>query len=158
MNRSKICNKYVTLGGFVLSVLICALIFGVLLMVPLAVTFDQTNMPVSAVTIFPVHTFTPTSTLDTATAEAAFTPTPLLIEGLLSGSYVKIVGTGGAGLRIRSEPGLSSAINFYGMDDEVFLISDGPIHMDDYNWWFITAPYDEHRSGWAASQFLIPIQ
>ena len=70
------------------------------------------------------------------------------------GGYVQVVGTAGAGLRMRSEPGLSGSINFTAMDAEVFLVIDGPIEADGYTWWKLEAPYDQTRTGWSAGDFL----
>jgi hypothetical protein len=33
-------------------------------------------------------------------------------------------------------------------------VKDGPQIADDFTWWYIEAPYDPERSGWAASKFL----
>ena len=83
--------------------------------------------------------------------------TPTLLDGIRIGEYVQITGTNGSGLRIRNNPGLSAQVNFYAMDNEVFLIQDGPIEQDEYTWWYLTAPYDINRSGWAAADFLVVI-
>ena len=32
----------------------------------------------------------------------------------------------------------------------MFLVEDGPQEVDGYIWWFLQAPYDETRNGWAA--------
>ncbi len=74
------------------------------------------------------------------------------------GVYVQITGTNGDGLRIRSAPGVSSTPLFLGMDSEVFLVKDGPREADGYTWWFLTAPYDTNRSGWAAASYLSLVQ
>ncbi len=97
----------------------------------------------------------PTSTL--APTRALFTPTPTRppsIEGIYVTGYVQITGTEGAGLRLRSGPGTSNPPRLLGMEDEVFQVKDGPQIADDFTWWYIEAPYDPERSGWAASKFL----
>ena len=43
---------------------------------------------------------------------------------------------------------------FLGYDSEVFLVKDGPQTVDGYVWWYLVAPYDDTRTGWAASDFL----
>lgn len=91
------------------------------------------------------------------------TPTPTSIfflpEGVIGvGIYVQVTDTGGAGLRMREEPGLSSSINFSAMDSEVFLVIDGPVSADGYTWWHLEAPYDQNRNGWSAADFLTPIK
>ncbi|MGC8855692.1 MAG: SH3 domain-containing protein, partial [Anaerolineae bacterium] len=70
------------------------------------------------------------------------------------GSFVQISGTEGEGLRLRSAPGLSSDQLFLGYDSEVFEVRDGPRQADGYIWWYLVAPYDETRAGWAAADYL----
>ena len=82
-----------------------------------------------------------------------FAPTPAP-TGIALGNYVQITGTEGQGLRIRSEPGLNGESVFLGFDSEVFIIQDGPRESDGFIWWYLVAPYDETRVGWAASDFL----
>jgi hypothetical protein len=72
--------------------------------------------------------------------------------------YVQITGTGGDGLRLRTEAGLGSEVRFLGLEDEVFLIQDGPQNADGYVWWYLVAPFDETRRGWAVSNFLQVVQ
>ena len=91
------------------------------------------------------------------------TPTPTSIfflpEGVIGvGIYVQVTGTGGAGLRMRGEPGLDGPINFSAMDSEVFLVIEGPVDADGYTWWHLEAPYDRNRNGWSAAEFLSPIK
>ena len=43
--------------------------------------------------------------------------------------------------------------NFLAYDSEVFVIQDGPREVDGYVWWYLVAPYDETRVGWAAADF-----
>ena len=67
---------------------------------------------------------------------------------------MQIQGTEGAGLRIRSAPGLNSDTVFRGEEQETFKVADGPQQADGYTWWKVVAPYDETRTGWAAADFL----
>jgi hypothetical protein len=88
---------------------------------------------VPEVTMIPAPSLTPKVLDPTRTP----TPTPTSIfflpEGVIGvGIYVQVTGTGGAGLRMRGEPGLNSTINFSAMDSEVFLVIDGPISADGY--------------------------
>jgi hypothetical protein len=99
---------------------------------------------------------TPAPTL-TATPTSPVPPSPP--EGSLGvGAFVQISGTGGDGLRIRSEAGLQGTIQGLGMEAEVFEITDGPREADGYTWWYLTAPYEEARTGWAVANYLQPIQ
>jgi hypothetical protein len=79
------------------------------------------------------------------------TPDPNTIS---VGGYVQISGTEGEGLRIRSAPGLTGETVFFGGESEVFIVRDGSQVADGYIWWYLVAPYDETRAGWAAADFL----
>ena len=70
------------------------------------------------------------------------------------GTYVKIFGTGGDGLRLRDEPGLGGNVRMLGEETEVFLVDSGPQNIDEYIWWHLTGYYDETRGGWAVADYL----
>lgn len=97
--------------------------------------------------------FVPTATLDPLLFGSA-TPPPGQIG--ING-YVQITGTEGEGLRIRSAPGLNSDTVFRGDEAEVFQVRQGPEQADGYTWWYVVAPYDETRAGWAAADFLAEV-
>ncbi len=104
-------------------------------------------------TIIPPSTSTPTAESTTTPAGTATVP-----PGQIGvGGYVQITGTQGAGLRIRSAPGQSSDTVFLGEESETFQVKDGPQQADGYTWWYIVAPYDTQRAGWAAADFLAPV-
>jgi hypothetical protein len=107
----------------------------------------------AVLTVIPAPTSTPliqpTATTDPNAPTATPEPGKMVV-----GAYVQISGTNGEGLRIRSGPGLNSNQLFLGFDSEVFLVKDGPSEADGYTWYYLVAPYDEKRAGWAASQFL----
>ncbi len=113
--------------------------------------------PTAIITLIPA----PTST---QTLPANLFPTPtttaqsVVIGGIGKGLYVQISGTGGDGLRLRSSASTSSEVRFIGYESEVFLVTDGPQNADGYVWWYLTAPYDETRSGWAAANYLAPLE
>lgn len=92
-------------------------------------------------------TITPTPTVDSSQT----------VNGIAARNYVKIQGTSGVGLRIRSAPGLTSETNFIANESEVFIVIGGPRNADDLVWWQLTTPYDENRQGWAAADYLVPI-
>ena len=105
-------------------------------------------------TVIPAPTATPNVT-------ATFTPDPLIVgtptlapNEIGLGGYVQIVGTDGEGLRLRTDPSLNGTPAFLGYDEEVFEVREGPQEADGYMWWYLVAPYDETRAGWAASDFL----
>ncbi|RIK31326.1 MAG: hypothetical protein DCC56_03835 [Anaerolineae bacterium] len=150
MTLKQLFNKWVILGALAfagLLLLITALSIGFTPPLrPADVGFAPANL-----TVIPASTATssapPTATID------PFAPTPVL-TGIAIGNYVQITGTDGEGLRIRSEPGLAGNPDFLGFDSEVFIVRDGPVALDGYVWWYLVAPYDETRAGWAAADFL----
>jgi hypothetical protein len=99
----------------------------------------------------PTHTpaFVPTSTLDPFIATQTLQANTIGIGG-----YVQISGTEGDGLRIRSSVGLNGDTVFRGEESEVFVVRDGPQEADGYAWWYLVAPYDETRAGWAVADYL----
>jgi hypothetical protein len=105
-------------------------------------------------TVIPAPTSTPMTT-PTTTPDPLIYGTPTLGPDEIGiGGYVQIAGTDGEGLRLRSNPGLDGTPVFLGYDEEVFEVRDGPQALDGYVWWYLVAPYDETRAGWAASDFL----
>ncbi len=103
-------------------------------------------------TMIPAPTHTPNVTA-VPTNDPSITPT-LAANTIGISSYVQINGTGNDGLRIRSAPGLNTETVFRGEEAEVFVVKDGPQSADGYTWWYLVAPYDETRAGWAAADFL----
>lgn len=142
-------NIWVILAGLIVAGGLIALLALLVYLVPMPAA-EVSGSP-SLLTVIPG----PTSTL--VPTRVVFTPTPTRppsIEGIYISGYVQISGTDGAGLRLRSGPGTSNPPRLLGMEDEVFQVKDGPQIADDFTWWFIEAPYDPDRSGWAASKFL----
>lgn len=79
-------------------------------------------------------------------------PTP---EGSISlGQLVEVFGTGGDGLRLRTQPNLDGGITFLIVENEVLKVEDGPIEGDGYLWWYLVNPYDSSTQGWAAANYL----
>lgn len=157
-NRSPIwlfLNPWVILG----SIFIALVLFGVTALA-IWVTKPGKAAPIPAtpiITIIPAPTATLPAATNVPTPEASPTqatmPTPL--PGVISvGSLVKIVGTGGDGLRVRSEAGLNGKIVFVAIDNEIFKIKDGPRDIDGYTWWYLVALYDDKYQGWAVSNYL----
>ena len=150
MNARQLFNKWVIIG---------ALLFAGFLLLITFISIGWTKSPQSSgvgfapadVTVIPASTSTssapPTPTID------PFAPTAVP-TGIAPGNYVQITGTNGEGLRIRSDPGLTGESVFLGYDSEVFIVQNGPREADGYVWWYLVAPYDETRAGWAAANFL----
>ena len=150
MNARQLFNRWVILGAILFAgflTLITAMSIGL-------TTPHQSptiGFAPADLTMIPAPTY-PSSAPATPTIDPfAPSPTP---TGLALGNYAQITGTNGEGLRIRSKPGLDGESVFLGYDSEVFLVKDGPQTVDGYVWWYLVAPYDETRAGWAASDFL----
>ena len=150
MNVRDLINKWVVLGAFALAGLL-TLITAIGIGLTSSPQASDVGFAPADVTVIPAPTGTsgapPTPTIDpfaTATSPA----------GVAIGNYVQITGTEGQGLRIRAEPGLGGAFQFLAYDAEVFVVQDGPREVDGYVWWYLVAPYDETRVGWAAADFL----
>lgn len=142
-------NRWVVLGAVGLAISLC-IFWGVVF--SLLRPEDSGGGPqpaevalIPAPTITPSPVFTPTETID---------PNQAIRDGIFIGAVVQIDGTDGAGLRLRSTPGINSEVRFIGMDAEVFEVRDGPQDVDEIVWWYLVSPYDEARSGWAASGYL----
>ena len=150
MNARQLFNRWVILG---------AILFAGLLTLITAMSIGLTAPPRSSpigfapadLTMIPAPTSTSNAPATPTIDPFAPSPTP---TGLALGNYAQITGTNGEGLRIRSAPGLDGEFVFLGYDSEVFLVKDGPKTVDGYVWWYLVAPYDETRAGWAASDFL----
>ncbi len=97
----------------------------------------------------------PTPNQAEATPQVPPSPPP---GNLAVGAYVQIAGTGGDGLRVRAEPGLQGQVLFLALEAEVFLVTDGPRDADGYTWWYLEAPAEKTRQGWAASNYLAVVQ
>lgn len=150
MNVRELINKWVIFGALGLT---CVL----LLITAITIGLTSARQPSDVgfvpadVTVIAAPTGTsgapPTPTIDPFA-------TPTSPAGVAIGNYVQITGTEGQGLRIRAEPGLGGEFQFLAYDSEVFVVQDGPREVDGYVWWYLVAPYDETRVGWAAADFL----
>ena len=101
-------------------------------------------------TVIPIPTFTPTALPIVPDS----TPTVQPQNVIQIGSYVKITGTEGDGLRMREDPSLAGKIVYLGIEDEIFLVKEGPQDQDGYLWWYLEAPLNAAKNGWAVSNYL----
>ncbi len=137
---------------------------GLFLLVILLVNWSRPTRPpvevvTAALTLIPAPTYTPTQ----VKAEEEPTPTSAFPEGSSNGifsvgAYVKVSGTGGAGLRLRTQPGLEAEPEFLGVEDEIFKIEAGPEEVDGYVWWYLVAPFEASTNGWAVANYLEIVQ
>lgn len=142
-------NFWVIVGGVIIAAGLTAVFGLVLLLLPAPTAAAPGASLQMTVIAAPSITPSPTQVLETLTPTA-----PPSVGGLSIGDYVQIAGTEGAGLRVREGPGTTGASRFVAMDSEVFRIKDGPKEADGFTWWYLEAPYDPSRSGWAASKYL----
>jgi hypothetical protein len=150
MNVRQFFNKWVVAGALALTSLLTLIT---------AIGIGLTSSPqTSGVGFVPANlTVIPAPT---GTSGAPPTPTtdpfasPTAPAGIAVGNYVQITGTEGQGLRVRAAPGLDGAFQFLAYDSEVFIVQEGPREIDGYTWWYLVAPYDQTRAGWAAADFL----
>jgi hypothetical protein len=112
--------------------------------------------PTAEIKIIPYPTKTSVDE-NTRALETPVQSIPVEIEGITSGVFVQVVGTGGTGLRLRSEPGSNGKTESIATENEIFLVVDGPIIIDGYTWWKLEGTYQSDRIGWAAAEFLTPI-
>jgi len=121
---------------------------------------SPTGLPTAAITVvaFPTATLVPTSAPSSSRTPTSLPELPPQPGGIHPGAMVQITGTGGDGLRLRTEPGLENEILFIGSESELFRVQDGPAEIDDFIWWFLISPDNSDRQGWAVSNYLIVFQ
>jgi hypothetical protein len=150
MNVRELVNKWVILGALAFAGLLLLITAAAIGLTSARQTSDVGFVPAN-VTVIAAPTGTsgapPTPTIDPFA-------TPTSPAGIAIGNYVQITGTEGQGLRIRAEPGLGGEFQFLAYDSEVFVVQEGPREVDGYVWWYLVAPYDDTRVGWAAADFL----
>ena len=112
---------------------------------------------------------TPTAIVWTPTPAPTATATPLppptevselfptVSPGIAVGDYVRVTGTGGYGLNLRSGPGEDYARMDVALEGEILLVVDGPTVTGDSEWWKIRDQEDEEREWWAIANFLEPV-
>lgn len=150
MNVRELFNKWVILGALALAAVLL-----LITAISIGLTATRQNAEVGFAPVDLTVIAAPTST-SSAPPTATVDPfaTTAVPTGIAIGNYVQITGTNGEGLRIRSDPGLNGEFKFLGYDSEVFIVQDGPRELDGFVWWYLVAPYDDTRNGWAAADFL----
>lgn len=140
------------------ALLVCAMcgLYAFLTLNGLSHQYDLQFTPQANITIIPGGII-PTldlGLLSSPTPSPTSDPNGSKQGSIKSGLYIQIAGTDGAGLNIRNNPGTGSEAIFVANESEVFQVIGGPVEMDGYNWWQLTAPYDKSRQGWAAENYL----
>lgn len=150
------------LGGLLLAVILLGGFWAAFLLFRQPGAKAQAVNP--AITIVPAPTLTPVISMpapvatSTPTADSSQSGVPEPKGAINVGDYVQILGTGGVGLHLRAQPGTTSKALFLGMESEVYQVKDGPQQKDGFAWYYLVAPYDKNRSGWAASNYLSVVQ
>ena len=145
-------NLLVVLIGLLLAIGLCAVVAAIINGFKPASSVAAA--PTAILTIIPAPSATPSPAPEEAASATATPKGGVGPDGIAQGMYVQISGTGGDGLKMRSAPGVKSDTIFLGMEAEVYLVKDGPKLSDGYTWWYLEAPYDSTRAGWAASKYL----
>jgi hypothetical protein len=143
-------TRWTTAGALGIAFLLCLFFVGIVYALQPRQSARTEPTAILMVISAPSATPTPQKQLPTATP----TGLPASENGISKDMYVQITGTSGEGLRIRSGAGIDNPPKFLAMDSEVFKVMDGPKHSDGITWWFLVAPYDDARSGWAAATYL----
>lgn len=152
-------NFKVILGGIVFALGVFAVLVAFL-----SASKANSITPIPATAIF--HTIeVPTQTPIAPVPTPTLIPTPSSSQAvpppsgdIAIGNYVQVSGTGGDGLRLHKEAGVSSAVNYIAIEAEVFLVKDGPVNADGYIWWLLQDPYTENAAGWGVGNYLLIVQ
>ena len=75
-------------------------------------------------------------------------------EGIGIGSHVRVSGTAGAGLSLRSAPGVNNERVDIAAEGESFTVIGGPVEADGLTWWQLQDAAAPQREGWAAASYL----
>jgi hypothetical protein len=85
-------------------------------------------------------------------------PLPTVSPGIAIGGTIRVIGTEGQGLSLRSGPGVDYQRMDVALDGETFLVVDGPTTAGGSVWWKIRDPDNAERTWWAVANFLEPIE
>ncbi len=108
-------------------------------------------------TVLPPPTFTPLIPTAAPNEETATAIPPTPLPGFFGvGGTVSVVGTGRDGLRLRETPSLGGRILLLALENEVFVVRDGPRESDGYTWWYLEGLLDQSRKGWGVQNYLAP--
>ena len=108
-------------------------------------------------TVLPPPTLTPPQVVVVPGEETATPIPPTPLPGFFGvGGTVSVVGTGRDGLRLRETPSLGGRILLLALENEVFVVRDGPRESDGYTWWYLEGLIDQSRKGWGVQNYLGP--
>ena len=157
-NIQNLFNFWVILGAIVLGIGLTVIAFLVFQFFPSSEKANTVE-PTAVFEIISAATLTPTEphSVQTATSTAIVNVLPPE-EEIVIGDNVEISGTSGEGLRIRKDPGLGGQVLFIASESERFQITEGPVDLDGYTWWYLVGLEDKERKGWGVANFLTVIR
>lgn len=85
-------------------------------------------------------------------------PTPTISPEIAIGRYVRVSGTEGYGLSLRSGPGENYTRMDVALEGEILIVVDGPTVSAGSEWWKIRDPDNKVREWWAIGNFLEPVE
>jgi hypothetical protein len=156
----KIIRNLLNIKVIIGAIIFAVGIFAVLVIILWSAKAESiTQVPATAI-LHVIEAPTETPLAPSATQTPVPTPTsaeqvPLPSGDIAIGDYVQVSGTGGDGLRLHLEAGVSSDVRYIAIESEVFLVKDGPIVADGYTWWRLQDPYTENAVGWGVGNYLV---
>jgi hypothetical protein len=133
-----------------LGAIILTIVGAVWLFTKPAASPDGPNPTASVQTTTPTPFSTPFPTA--TTASAAIAPGEIGV-----GVRIVVSGTSNVGLSIRASAGVNAERVTVAQEGERLLVVGGPREADDYTWWFVRDELDPAREGWAAQNFMVPV-
>lgn len=155
LKNERIIRPWVVISGVVIGIIL--LVITCLSVVLFRTQPSSPENPTAVVRYIPAPTATQTPSAQNSEMQA--TATSLAPgENLSLGSRVRVEGTGGSGLRLRSTAGLNGKIEYLIHDGEELIIDDGPKEIDGYTWWHVKSSTNSTISGWAVADYMVNIQ
>jgi hypothetical protein len=154
-----VLNIKVIMGAIVFAIGVFVVLVAVLwsakakyvLQMPATAIFHIIEAPTETL-LAPITSLTPTPT----PSSSQQVPPPS--SDIAIGDYVQVRGTGGDGLRLHKEAGVSSEVRYIAIEAQVLLVKEGPVDTDGYIWWLIQDPYTENAVGWGVGNYLVIVQ
>lgn len=108
--------------------------------------------------VVPTATLAPTEAPTPLPTNTPVPLTPTAPAEIAVGGWVKVVGTGDAGLSYRAGPGLENVRLKIVTDGTVLKVLDGPRESDGFTWWRLEEYVDGQPGvvGWAINEYLEP--
>jgi len=154
IKNEKILRPWVILAGLVIGMILLSITC--LSVVLFSNQSPTPENPTAVVRYIPAPTVTQTLVSQNIENQSTATSLPPG-ENLTIGSNIRIEGTGGSGLRLRSAAGLSGQIKHLIHDGEEMIIDDGPNEIDGYIWWHVKSSTDATISGWGVADYMVNI-